>query len=318
MGMPVGGGFGGKTSNPVVPEAAVLAEWMGSPIKLMYSRRNQFQLKGSYKAACVVDLTTGVRADGRLMARQLDIHMDMGFGSKDTYVIPNELARLYTADWPFRRAVSRGTSYVQTCFAIESHMDMLAAAIGMDPFEFRRINIKHHAFVSLIDACAEMIRYRNDDTGPDEGIGLAIVKHGGQLGAVAARVFVDRRLLRVKVKHLCCALDVGPIINRNTATVGVRGAMIWGIGYALKEQIDLDGHSARTSLLHYYGMPQFSDVPPMDIAFLDEFVPGQPRGCGEVPVIPTIGAIVNAVYKATGARFYATPLRPENIRKVLG
>jgi len=318
IGMPVGGGFGGKTSNPVVPEAAVLAQWMESPVKLMYSRRNQFQLKGSYKAACVIDLTSGVGADGRLRARRLDIHMDMGYGSKDTYIIPNELARLFTADWPFRRAVSRGTSYVQTCFAIESHMDMLAASMGLDPFEFRRINAQHQAFVSLIDACAEMIHYRNDDTGPDEGIGLAIVKHGAQLGAVAARVFVDRLNHRVKVKHLCCALDVGPIINRNTATVGVRGAMIWGLGYALKEQIDLDGHSARTSLLHYYGMPQFSDIPPMDIAFLDELDPGQPRGCGEVPVIPTIGAIVNAVYKATGVRFYSTPLRPENIRKHLG
>jgi nicotinate dehydrogenase subunit B len=318
IGMPVGGGFGGKTSNPVVPEAAVLSQWMEAPVKLMYSRRNQFQLKGSYKAACVIDLTSGVGADGRLRARRLDIHMDVGFGSKDTYVIPNELARLYTADWPFRRAVSRGTSYVQTCFAIESHMDMLAASIGMDPFEFRRINAQHRAFVSLIDACAEMIRYRNDDTGPDEGIGLAIVKHGAQLCAVAARVSVDRLQHRVKVKHLCCALDVGPIINRNTVTVGTRGAMTWGIGYALKEKIDLDGHSARTSLLHYYGMPQFSDVPPMDIAFLDEFDPGRPRGCGEVPVIPTIGAIVNAVYKATGVRFYSTPLGPENLRKHLG
>jgi CO/xanthine dehydrogenase Mo-binding subunit len=84
--------------------------------------------------------------------------------------------------------------------------------------------------------------------------------------------------------------------------------MTWGIGYALKERVQLDGHRTWTTTLSQYGIPRFSDIPPLQIAFLDNYAPGSPRGCGEMPVIPTIGAIANAVYRATGIRCYSTPL----------
>jgi nicotinate dehydrogenase subunit B len=132
IGMPVGGGFGGKISNTVNMEAARLARDSGYPVKLVYSRRDQFQFRGRYKAACVIDLTSGVSANGQMMARKIDIIHDMGFGTTNTYTIPHVLTKLYHADWPFPRDVSRGTSYVQSCFAVESHVDMLAARVGID------------------------------------------------------------------------------------------------------------------------------------------------------------------------------------------
>jgi len=308
VGMPLGGGFGGKISNPVAAEAAAIAKMTRVPVKLLYSRRNMFQLRGAFKAACLIDIKTGVKADGTLVARRIDSHQDVGSGTVDTYAIEHVLTRLYEAEWPYRRAISRGTSYVQNCFAIESHMDMVAAAVGMDPWEFRRRNVLYPAFVKLIDACAEMIGYDTYQPGPNEGIGLAVVNHGKQMGAVAAEVQVDRAEDRVRVKRLCGAFDIGTVINRNTATVGIRGAMTWGIGYALKERVQLDGHRTWTTTLSQYGIPRFSDIPPLQIAFLDNYAPGSPRGCGEMPVIPTIGAIANAAYRATGIRCYSTPL----------
>ncbi|MGB3862845.1 MAG: molybdopterin cofactor-binding domain-containing protein, partial [Candidatus Aminicenantaceae bacterium] len=85
IGMPVGGGFGGKTSNPVTGEAAMLARITRMPVKLIYSRKDQFQLRGRFKAACVIDLSTGVSANGRMIARKIDIIHDMGFGTTNTY-----------------------------------------------------------------------------------------------------------------------------------------------------------------------------------------------------------------------------------------
>jgi isoquinoline 1-oxidoreductase len=318
IGMPLGGGFGGKTSNPVTMEAAGLARFVGAPVKLIYSRKDQFQLRGRFKAACVIDLTTGVSANGKMMARKIDIIHDMGFGTTNTYTIPHTLTNVYHADWPFKRAVSRGTSFVQTCFAVESHVDMVAAALGVDPLEFRRNNVRFQAFVSLLDVCAEMIGYYNYQPGPNSGIGMAIVNHGGsQLGAVAAEVKVNPSTGKVTVKKICGAFDIGTVINRNTATVGIRGAITWGIGYALYEEIILNGHRTETADLMVYHLPRFSDIPPVEIAFLDNYQPGSPRGCGEMPVIPTIGAIANAVYKAIGIRFYSTPITPEKIKKAL-
>jgi CO/xanthine dehydrogenase Mo-binding subunit len=228
------------------------------------------------------------------------------------------LTRNFQAELPFKRAISRGTSYVQNCFATESHIDMVAAAIGMDPFEFRRNNVGLSAFINLIDACAEMIDYYNYQPEADEGIGLAITYHGdGQLGAIAAEVAVNRKTGQIKVKRICGAFDIGTVINHNTTTVGIRGAISWGIGYILSEEIKLDGHGAETAYLSDYHIPRFSDIPPIEIAYLDNHKPGAPRGCGELPVIPTIGAIANAVYNAVGVRFYSTPLTPSRVLKAL-
>jgi isoquinoline 1-oxidoreductase len=318
IGMPVGGGFGGKTSNPVTGEAGILARINKRPVKLIYSRKDQFQLRGRFKAACVIDLATGVSVNGRMIARKIDIIHDMGFGTTNTYTIPHVSTKLYHADWPFGRAVSRGTSFVQTCFAVESHVDMVASRLGIDPLEFRWNNVRFQAFISLLDKCAEMIGYHNYQPGPNSGIGMAIVNHGGsQMGAVAAEVEVSRSSGKVIIKKICGAFDIGTVINRNTVTVGIRGAITWGIGYALYEEIILNGHKVKTADLMAYHIPRFSDIPPVEIAFLDNYRPGSPRGCGEMPVIPTIGAIANAVYRAIGVRFYSTPITPEKVKRAL-
>ena len=319
--MPAGGAFGGKQANPVNREAAKLASLVNAPVKLIYSRKDQFRLRALFKAACIIEVTSGVTSDGKILARQVDSYQDVGDGTKHTYNIPHVLVKAYKAEkWPLIIASTRGTSYVQTCFATESHIDMLAHKLGMDPLEFRRKNIELPAFVNLIDASAEMIGYDKNELEQDEGIGLAIIFHGGaQLGAIAARVAVDRSSGKIKVKHLCGAFDIGTVINYNTATVGLRGGMAWGIGYALQEEIKLNGHSTETEYFSHYKIARFSDMPPVDITFLNNHAPaGGPRGCGEMPVVPTIGAIANAVYNAIGVRFYSTPITPEKVKKALG
>jgi isoquinoline 1-oxidoreductase len=318
--MPAGGAFGGRQGNPVNWEAAKLASLVQAPVKLVYSRKDQFQLLSLYKAACIIDVTMGVSSKGKMLARKVDVYQDMGNGTTHTYDIPNVLVKAYRADWPFDAVSSRGTSFVQTCFATESHVDMVADRLGMDPLEFRCRNVQSPAFIDLINYCSEMIGYGRDPLDIDEGIGLAIVNHGGtQLGAVAAKVAVDRVSGRVKVKQIAAAFDIGIVINRNTALVGIRGGIAWGIGYALSEEFKLNGHSPETGYLSQYRIPRFSDIPPIDIAFFYNFNPDSgPRGCGEMPVIPTIGAIANAVYNAIGIRFYSTPITPERVKQALG
>lgn len=317
--MPVGGGFGGKIASAVNWQAAVLPGLVQAPVKLVYSRKDQFKLRSLFKAACVIDLTTGVNADGKMQARKIDIFQDEGNGTKFTYDIPHVLTRVYNTKLLFGFPAMRGTSYVQTCFATESHIDMVASKLNMDPLEFRRKNAIFPVFESLIDACAEMIGYGVNPLDVDEGIGLANVMHGGcEFGCVAVKVAVDRVSGKVTVKQICGAFDIGIVVNRRTASVGIRGGIIWGMGYALSEEIKLNGHSPETEYLSEYRIPRFSDIPPIEITFLNRHNPdGLPRGCGEMPVVPTIGAIANAVYNAIGIRFYSTPITPERVRDAL-
>jgi len=316
---PVGGAFGGKVAPPVSQEAADLSRRVGAPVKVIYSRKNQFQKRGLFKMACVFDFSTGVGTDGRLQARKLDIYQDLGEGTRDTYAAPHILIKHYRTEMPVNQANSRGTSYVQIGFAQESHMDMVARAIGHDPFEFRRNNVAVASFVPLIDACADMIRYPRSGLGPDEGIGIGLCNHGArQMGVAAAHVKVDRKTGKVHVKEICSAFDIGTIINHRTVTTTIRGGIIWGLGWILREEVKLDGHSVYTEYLTDYGVPRFSDTPEIKLQFLDNERPGKPRGCGELPVIPTAAAIANAVYHAIGIRFYTTPISPEKVLKALG
>lgn len=318
IGMMVGGAFGGKISNSVPSEAALLSRTSGRPVKCVYSREDQFNRRSRYKEACVIDLTTGVRSDGRIIARRIDIHQDEGSGTNDIYNIPNVLTRLYKAKVPSEHATMRGTSYVQDVFAVESHVDEVAHSLEMDPLAFRRMNVSLPVFRDLLDEVGEMFGYGGYTPPADHGVGAAIVNHGGrELGAFIVEVAVDRRSGKVTVVRVCGAMDVGVVINSRTLTVGTRGAILWGIGYALKEETVLDGHRSHTSSLAEYKVPRFSDLPEIDIKFLNLYDRSLPRGCGEMPVVPTIPAIANAVRNAIGERIYSIPLTPEKVLKAI-
>ena len=317
--MPVGGGFGVKVDTPAPTEAAFMAWRSKRTVKHVYSRAFQFFGRGRFKEATVIDISSGVDTDGRLVARTIDLHQDEGYGTTETYAIPNVRTRLYAAKLPPRHGTMRGTSFVQSGFAVESHTDMVAEAVGMDPVEFRRRNVAKASFRPLLDACAELIDYDDADLADDHGIGFGICHHGGrQLGAAAAEVSVDRDTGVIRVERLVGAFDIGLVININTLTANTKGAMIWGLGFALHEEVLLDGHTAHTLSLDDYRIPRFSDVPPIELVFLDNEVDRtMPRGCGELPVIPTLAAICNGVYRAIGVRFHTLPMTPDRVLAAL-
>jgi len=318
IGLPMGGGFGAKAAHMVGAEAAKLSEMSGTPVKYVYSRKEEVQHRNRYKESVVIDISTGVTPDGRLLARKTDIFQDEGHGTEELYDIPDVLTLRYETRMPFKHGTMRGTSYVQTVFAVESHTDMVAEAIGMDPLAFRKRNVVLRAFRPLIDSCAEMMRYGVDELPEDHGVGFGIINHGGrQLGVVGAEVSVDRATGEIKVVRLCGSFDIGVVINRNTARMGIRGSMIWGLGYALFEEVQLDGHRCHTTGFSSYRIPRFSDTPPIELAFLDNQHPGAPRGCGEMPLPATLAAICNAVYKAIGVRFHTIPMTPERVLAAL-
>ena len=316
--MPAGGAFGCKAWNIVGRETVLMAELAGVALKHVYSREADIQWRSRYKESVVVDLTSAVTADGWLAARKIDFFQDEGHGSEDLYDIPHVQTRLYDTRMPTRHATMRGTSYAQDIFAIESHTDMVAEAAGVDPLAFRRRNVLLREFLPVIDECARLMNYPDYRPPADHGVGFAICNHGGrQLGAVGAEVRVDRESGRVEVLRLAGSFDVGVIINRNTAIGGVKGAMIWGLGYALLEEVRLDGHRCYTTGFTNYQIARMSDVPPIEIAFVNNVTPERPRGCGEMPLPPTTAAIANAVYNAIGVRFYEIPITPERVKAAL-
>jgi isoquinoline 1-oxidoreductase len=317
--MPVGGGFGVKVDTPAPTEAAAMAWQSGRTVKHVYSRAHQFIGRGRFKESTVIDITSVVTSSGRLVARTIDLYQDEGFGTTETYDVRNVRTRLFKTEMPPRHGTMRGTSYVQSGFAVESHTDMVAEMVAMDPVKFRKKNVALRAFRPLLDACAEMIGYGQRELPERRGIGFGICHHGGrQLGAVAAEVSVDIATGRIRLERMVGAFDIGLVINRNTLTANTVGAMIWGLGYALFEEVDLNGHTVFTRSFDDYRIPRFSDIPPIEVIYLDNLPDRSgPRGCGELPVIPSVAAICNAVYRATGVRFHTLPMTPQRVFEAL-
>lgn len=318
-GMPIGGGFGGKISNDVGAETAFIANSFGRPVKYIYTREEQFQRSGHCKESVVVKLTTGVNAEGEILARQIDCYQDEGNGFDGIYQVPNVLTNHYATEMMVSHAAMRGTSYVQDVFALESHMDQVAHEIGMDPFEFRMKNISSEENRQLLQMAADMFGYDSYQPEKNHGVGMAMVAHGGpQYGAVMLEISLERSSGKVKVERVCMAVNSRKIISRKTLEAGIRGAIMWGIGYALSEELLMNGHKVLSDNYTNYIVPRFSDCPrEIKIDFFDADSPDGPKGCGEMPVIPVIPAIANAIRNITGIRFYSTPITPKRLRKAM-
>ena len=152
----LGGGFGGKCGGHFEPHIAALARAAKRPVKLVFSRWEEFIAPDRRREGMIIDITTGVDADGKIVARTGELLLDNGAYMADSsffpqaaamhvagpYVIPNvniDAKLVYTNRQPSGSV--RAPTAPQGCWAVESHTDEIAAAIGMDPLEFRRKNI---------------------------------------------------------------------------------------------------------------------------------------------------------------------------------
>ncbi len=312
----VGGGFGGKIAHKSGAEAAMIAQATGLPIKCVYSRAQVFQRFSRAKEEVAVDLISGVNDSGKIIARSADIYQDEGHGMTDIYDIPNSKIRLFRVSQDqmgIRHATIRGTSYTQDVFAMESHMSSLAHSISMDPLDFRLKNVLWHK--DLLHSAAEMIDYGVYRPPEDHGLGMAIINHGDrQFGALFVEVGVDRMTGMITIHRMRAAFDIGVVICETTATIGIIGALIWGLSITMKEELKVDENQILTNSFADYDIARFSDLPDMKIKYLKAYGNGlSPRGCGEMPLPLVAPAVANAVYNAVGVRLFATPFTPERV-----
>ena len=154
IGQLVGGGFGGKEDIAGQIHAALLARATGRPVKVLYDR-NESLLVHPKRHATQIRITLGATRDGTLLAAQTELYGDTGayasLGDKvmtratthsaGPYRVPHVRAdcyAMYTNNPP--AGAFRGFGVTQSCFAIESVMDELAAELGLDPIDLRRRN----------------------------------------------------------------------------------------------------------------------------------------------------------------------------------
>ncbi|MBT3220973.1 MAG: molybdopterin-dependent oxidoreductase, partial [Proteobacteria bacterium] len=151
--------------------------------------------------------------------------------------------------------------------------------------------------------------------------GKGLVTPAFSFGAQVAEVTVDVETGRVKVDKITTAHDCGTVINPLGVEGQLQGSMHMGLGYALSEELIMDGgHTVNTTLLDYK-IPVAQDMPDEESVCVDTYEPEGPYGAkeaGEGLVSPTAPAVADAVWQATGYRCKDLPITPEKILRGTG
>jgi CO/xanthine dehydrogenase Mo-binding subunit len=142
-------------------------------------------------------------------------------------------------------------------------------------------------------------------------------------GAQFAEVEVDTDTGQVKVLTIVAAHDIGRILNRKTLENQIHGGVMQGLSFALMEERVIDEYTGKvlTTNMHDYKLPTIMDTPEIEVIIVSDADPlisnTGVKGVGEPPIIPTAGAIANAVYNAIGMRIKSLPITPDKVLMAL-
>jgi CO/xanthine dehydrogenase Mo-binding subunit len=134
--------------------------------------------------------------------------------------------------------------------------------------------------------------------------------------AQAARVKINIETGMIKIVEYTCAIDVGKAINPMNVIGQVEGAIAMGANGAINEEMVLVNGKVLNPDLKDYKLQSIMEYFPIQSIILENYNPDGPfgaRGCGEAPINPVAAALANAVYNATGIRFFDLPITPEKI-----
>ena len=308
-----GSGYGGKHTGEAAIEAARLAKAAGKPVKLVWTREEEFNW-AYFRPAGVIEVSGAVGPDGVLTSWQFDNYNSGGSGLPSPYEAANRREQFHNAPSPLKQGSYRGLAATANHFARESHMDDLARSIKMDSLAFRLKNLKSERMRSVLEAAARRFGWESRKPKPGHGYGIACGTEKGSYVANCVEVAVDRAAGRVSLIRIVAAFECGAIVNPMHLQNQVEGAVVMGIGGALFEAIHFDQGRVTNARFSKYRVPRFSDVPPIEVALVDRRdLPS--AGAGETPIVAIAPAIRNAILDASGLSLYALPMVPDGLPK---
>ena len=303
-----GSAYGGKHTPDAALEAARLARATGKPVKIVWTREEEFTWS-YFRPAGVIEIKSGVAANGKLTAWEFHNYNSGAAGIGTPYTVPNQHIEFHPVRSPLRQGSYRGLAATANHFARESHMDDLAHAAAMDPLDFRLKNISDPRLRDVFQAAAESFGWPAKKTKPGQGFGIGggIEKSG--YVATCTEISTDDARGAIRVVRVVTAFDCGAIVNPDGLRNQIMGANIMGLGGALFEAIAFNGGRITNARFARYRVPRFRDVPDMEIVLMDRNdIPS--AGAGETPLVGLAPAIGNAIFDATGVRRTTLPLAP--------
>ena len=307
-----GSGYGGKHTGECAIEAARLAKASGKPVKLVWTREEEFTW-AYFRPAGVIEIRSGVTKDGLLTAWEFHNYNSGPSGIQTNYEVPNQKIEFHNVQSPLRQGSYRGLAATANHFARECHMDELAHAVGMDPVEFRLKNLQDQRMRTVLQAAAEKFGWSKTKRSATRGFGSACgFEKGGYVGC-CAEISIARPGGAVRIERVVAAWECGGIVNPEHLKNQIEGAIMMGVGGALFEAIQFAGGRITNPHLAQYRVPRFSDMPLIQTVLIDrKDLP--PAGAGETPIVGIAPAVANAIFNAAGIRVRSLPMAPNGLK----
>ncbi len=306
-----GSGYGGKHTGEAALEAARLARSAGRPVKVVWTREEEFTW-AYFRPAGVIEIASAANMEGKITAWEFRNYNSGTAGVRTYYDIPNQRIEFIPVNSPLRQGSYRGLAATANHFAREVQMDELAASLKMDPLEFRLKNLKEERLRAVFEQGAQRFGWGKM---PSHGVGFGMGGGYEKLGYVAtfAEVRVDDTTGSVAVQRVVTAFECGAIVNPDGLRNQVEGANIMGIGGALFEAIHFENGRVLNPHFAQYRVPRFKDVPKIETVLIDrKDLPSV--GAGEAPIVGIAPAIGNAIFQANGVRLRNLPLTPNGLK----
>lgn len=317
----LGGGFGRRSITDYTIEAALVARATKRPVKLIWTREEDlsYAMLRPQNLQCV---EAALDDEGKVAGWR---HCVVGDGGGLIY---SGINIGYYYDIPHRQIETRGTSHgirlkhwravahPFNLFAIESLIDEMAAAEGLDPFAFRR---ERMAMTPKASAVFDAVEKLSDWHGPrPEGraLGLSVSERSGSLGAGVVEISLDAARGRIRVHKVWIAVDGGIVVQPDMARANIESGVIYGLSSVLSERATIKGGAVQQSNFHNYEVLRMADAPEeIHVEFLERDT--RPTGLGEIGNPFISAAVANAFYALTGKRLYHMPFTAERVRRVL-
>jgi nicotinate dehydrogenase subunit B len=356
--VPGPGSYGRSDADDATADAAVLANAVGKPVRVQYTREQgtgwdpkgpasvhraraaidaagkvvayEFTSKGFSR----IDVNTNGGAPWDVLAGQslgVPLKSGDGFGvPAESYEFANKrlawetIPPLLDRTSPLRSAHLRDPVGPQIHFASESFMDEVAAALNLDPIEFRLRHIKDPRDIAVIKAAAEKSGWqsrpspRKDQSGNKvSGRGIAYAQRNGTRVAVVAEVEIDRSSGKIWARKFTVAHDCGQIINPDGLQHTIEGNVVQGVSRTLWEEVKFDAKNVTTIDWMTYPILDITETPEtIDVVLLNH-PEIAPTGAGEPSIRPVAAAIANAIFDATGVRIRRVPFSPDRVKQSL-
>ena len=352
------GSYGRSDADDAAMDAAVLANAVGKPVRVQYTRDQGtgWDPKGPasiHRARAAIDAsgnvvayeftskgfsrvdvnTNGSKPEDTLAGHFRGIELKSGdnFGvPAESYEFVNKrmgwetIPPLLDRGSPLRGAHLRDPVGPQIHFASESFMDEVAAALAIDPIEFRLRHVKEPRDIAVIKAAAEKAQWqsrpspRKDQTGSKvSGRGIAYSQRNGTRCAIIAEVDVDRASGRIWARKFTVAHDCGQIINPDGLKHTIEGNIVQGISRTLWEEVTFDAKNVTSVDWMTYPILDITETPEAIEVVAINRPEVAPTGAGEPSIRPVAAAIANAIFDATGVRIRRVPFSPDRVKQAL-